>query len=283
MGHAASRRRKAGFDVTGLTGRSRYAMAGFCGEDRLSILGTRVLRSEDPQFLTTGATYTEDLVDERLAGALHATFVRSPIAAATIVSIDASAALEAPGVVAVFTADDIDDVPPPGPAVPDVPGADGPAAARHGHRPLRRRAGRGRAHRRGVSGRGRGRAGRRRVRPADPRRRSARREQRRAPAPPRRRHQHRLEHRARRTGVHPGRREGILRGLRRRRHPGDPEPAGGPGADGVAVGGRSLGDRRGASRRPPDHMARQPGCAGHEALAARNARTRGGATAGHHA
>jgi aerobic carbon-monoxide dehydrogenase large subunit len=87
----------------------------------LSILGTRVLRSEDPQFLTTGATYTEDLVDERLTGALHATFVRSPIAAATIVSIDPSAALESPGVVAVFTAQDLSDVPEQAPPFPMFP------------------------------------------------------------------------------------------------------------------------------------------------------------------
>ena len=41
-----------------------------------SILGTRVLRTEDPGFLTTGAVYTDDLDDERLAGAVHVTFVR---------------------------------------------------------------------------------------------------------------------------------------------------------------------------------------------------------------
>ena len=91
----------------------------------MSILGTRVMRSEDPLFLTVGATYTEDLVDDRLTGALTATFVRSPIAAAKIVSIDASAALEMPGVVAVFTADDLTDVPaqaPPFPMYPAVMG-----------------------------------------------------------------------------------------------------------------------------------------------------------------
>jgi hypothetical protein len=57
-----------------------------------SILGTRVQRTEDPGFLNRGAVYTEDLVDERLTGALHATFVRSPVAHARIVSIDTSAA-----------------------------------------------------------------------------------------------------------------------------------------------------------------------------------------------
>ena len=44
----------------------------------MSILGTRVLRTEDPGFLTTGAVYTDDVVDERLAAACHVFFVRSP-------------------------------------------------------------------------------------------------------------------------------------------------------------------------------------------------------------
>jgi len=77
----------------------------------LSILGTRVLRTEDPKFLTTGGVYTEDLVDERLDGACHVFFVRSPLAHARINSIDVSAALEAPGVVGVYTAADLADLP----------------------------------------------------------------------------------------------------------------------------------------------------------------------------
>jgi carbon-monoxide dehydrogenase large subunit len=72
-----------------------------------SILGTRVLRTEDPGFLTTGAVYTDDLVDERLAGAVHVTFVRSPVAHARIESVDVSGATEMPGVVAVLTAEDL--------------------------------------------------------------------------------------------------------------------------------------------------------------------------------
>jgi aerobic carbon-monoxide dehydrogenase large subunit len=78
----------------------------------VSILGTRVLRTEDPRFLTTGGVYAEDLVDERLAGACHLSFVRSPIAHARITGIDASAALQAPGVVAVFTGADLAELPP---------------------------------------------------------------------------------------------------------------------------------------------------------------------------
>ncbi len=73
----------------------------------MSILGTRVLRTEDPRFLTTGGVYTEDLTDERLAGACHVFFVRSPVAHARISRIDKSAALEAPGVLAVYTAEDL--------------------------------------------------------------------------------------------------------------------------------------------------------------------------------
>jgi carbon-monoxide dehydrogenase large subunit len=81
----------------------------------VSILGTRVLRIEDPRFLTTGGVYTEDVVDERLAGACHVFFVRSPLAHGRILGIDASAALAAPGVIAVFTGADLADLPDIGP------------------------------------------------------------------------------------------------------------------------------------------------------------------------
>src|SRR5579875_3128626 len=75
--------------------------------DGVSILGTRVLRTEDPGFLTTGAVYTEDVQDERLAGACHVHFVRSTVAHAKIGGIDISAAKDAAGVVAVFTGKDL--------------------------------------------------------------------------------------------------------------------------------------------------------------------------------
>jgi aerobic carbon-monoxide dehydrogenase large subunit len=77
----------------------------------VSILGTRVLRTEDPRFLTSGGVYTDDVVDERLAGAYHVFFVRSPVAHARIGGVDVSAALAAPGVVAAFTAADLADLP----------------------------------------------------------------------------------------------------------------------------------------------------------------------------
>jgi len=88
----------------------------------MSIMGTRVVRTEDPLFLTRGATYTDDLVDERLVGALHATFVRSQVAHGRLLSVDASAARGAPGVVAVYTAEDIDLDPLPA-GLPMVPPA----------------------------------------------------------------------------------------------------------------------------------------------------------------
>ncbi len=80
-------------------------------DGQLSILGTRVLRTEDPKFLTTGGVYTEDVVDDRLDGAYHVFFVRSPIAHARVTSVDVSAALAAPGVVAVVTAADLAELP----------------------------------------------------------------------------------------------------------------------------------------------------------------------------
>ena len=74
---------------------------------RGSILGTRVLRTEDPGFLSTGGVYAEDVQDERLAGACHVHFVRSTVAHAKINGIDVSAAREADGVIAVYTGADL--------------------------------------------------------------------------------------------------------------------------------------------------------------------------------
>ncbi|GAB3575387.1 xanthine dehydrogenase family protein molybdopterin-binding subunit [Amycolatopsis endophytica] len=73
----------------------------------MSIVGTRVVRIEDHQLITRGGTYVEDLRVEALTGAVHAMFVRSPVAHARV-TVDASAALDAPGVVAVYTAADLD-------------------------------------------------------------------------------------------------------------------------------------------------------------------------------
>ena len=42
----------------------------------MSILGTRVIRTEDPRLLTSGGVYVDDLREPELAGAVRATFVR---------------------------------------------------------------------------------------------------------------------------------------------------------------------------------------------------------------
>lgn len=87
----------------------------------MSILGSRVLRREDPKFLTSGGIYGEDLA---LDGAVWATFVRSTVAHARIAEIGADDARKAPGVVAVYTGADIDLPPVPAgvPGSPDVMG-----------------------------------------------------------------------------------------------------------------------------------------------------------------
>jgi carbon-monoxide dehydrogenase large subunit len=73
-----------------------------------SILGNRVLRKEDPKFLTTGGVYVDDMLDEPLlVGAVHVTYVRSSVAHAIINSIDTSDAAQMPGVIAVLTGADL--------------------------------------------------------------------------------------------------------------------------------------------------------------------------------
>ena len=69
-----------------------------------SILGNSVLRKEDPGLLAGTNKYTDDL---SYPNAAHVAFVRSPIAHATLGAIDTSAAKGMPGVVAVYTADDL--------------------------------------------------------------------------------------------------------------------------------------------------------------------------------
>ncbi|HZC84543.1 MAG TPA: xanthine dehydrogenase family protein molybdopterin-binding subunit, partial [Rubrobacter sp.] len=70
-------------------------------------MGNSVPRKEDPTLLTGRSNFTDDI---RLPGMLHMAFLRSPYAHAGITSIDASAAREQPGVVAVFTSEDLADV-----------------------------------------------------------------------------------------------------------------------------------------------------------------------------
>jgi carbon-monoxide dehydrogenase large subunit len=68
-------------------------------------VGASVARKEDRRLLTGHGLYVDDVV---LPGMLHAAFLRSELAKATITHLDAAAARELPGVVAVFTWQDFD-------------------------------------------------------------------------------------------------------------------------------------------------------------------------------
>jgi carbon-monoxide dehydrogenase large subunit len=68
-------------------------------------IGRPLLRKEDRRFLTGNGRFLDDIV---VPSALHATFVRSPHAHARIVSIDATAAIAMPGVIAVVTGRDVE-------------------------------------------------------------------------------------------------------------------------------------------------------------------------------
>ncbi len=67
-------------------------------------IGVSVKRKEDIRFITGKGHYVDDI---NRPGQAYAYFLRSPHAHATIDKIDASAALKAPGVVAIFTGEDI--------------------------------------------------------------------------------------------------------------------------------------------------------------------------------
>ncbi len=66
-------------------------------------IGASIKRKEDYRFLTGGGRYTDDM---NLPGQVYAYFVRSPHAHARIRGIDKTAALAAPGVVAIYTGED---------------------------------------------------------------------------------------------------------------------------------------------------------------------------------
>ncbi len=76
------------------------------------LIGKRIKRNEDPRLLTGQALFVDDV---ELPGMLHAAFLRSEYAHARLKGVDVSAALERPGVVAAFTAEDMGDAWSPGP------------------------------------------------------------------------------------------------------------------------------------------------------------------------
>jgi carbon-monoxide dehydrogenase large subunit len=69
-----------------------------------NLIGQAVKRREDYRFLTGAGQYTDDV---QIANQTYAYFLRSPHAHAKIKTIRKDKALKAPGVVAIFTGDDI--------------------------------------------------------------------------------------------------------------------------------------------------------------------------------
>jgi carbon-monoxide dehydrogenase large subunit len=71
---------------------------------RPKIIGARIKRTEDPRLLTGLGAYADD---RQVTRVLHVAFRRSDQSHARIRAIDCAAARQAPGVIAVFTAEDL--------------------------------------------------------------------------------------------------------------------------------------------------------------------------------
>ncbi|HIQ11286.1 MAG TPA: xanthine dehydrogenase family protein molybdopterin-binding subunit, partial [Caldilineales bacterium] len=84
--------------------------------------GKRLKRNEDPKLLTGQALFTDDV---HLPGMLHVAFLRSDYAHGRIKSIDTSFAKDVPGVVAIYTAEDLGDYWQPGPLLVPPPPVEG--------------------------------------------------------------------------------------------------------------------------------------------------------------
>lgn len=87
----------------------------------MSVYGKAIKRKEDPKLITGNGYYTDDI---QLPGMLFAAMKRSPHAHAKIKRIDVSKALEAEGVVAVFTGKDVENHVKPIRSIWLVPGCD---------------------------------------------------------------------------------------------------------------------------------------------------------------
>ena len=129
-------------------------------QTRLPYVGRSLPRLEDRPLVTGQGRFAADI---SFAHQLHMRVVRSAHAHGRIVAIDADAARAAPGVVAVWTAADVAEIPPIDFRLTRIEGLEPyrqPILAA-GPRALCRRAGRGRFRRRPLRGRGRRRPGRR--------------------------------------------------------------------------------------------------------------------------
>jgi carbon-monoxide dehydrogenase large subunit len=84
--------------------------------------GERVRRNEDARLLTGRALFVDDV---HLADMLHVAFLRSDFAHARVTAVDATAARSRPGIVAVFTAEDLGSFWQPGPLLVPPPPIEG--------------------------------------------------------------------------------------------------------------------------------------------------------------
>ncbi len=84
----------------------------------MTLVGERVLRNEDARLLTGRALFVDDV---HLPGMLHVAFLRSDHAHARLRGVDATRARQRPGVVAVYTANDLGDYWKPGPLLVSPP------------------------------------------------------------------------------------------------------------------------------------------------------------------
>jgi len=70
----------------------------------MGLIGERILRTEDPDLVTGRGTFIDNL---DLPGATHVVYVRSPMAHARITQISTTSARSMPGVLGIFTHEDI--------------------------------------------------------------------------------------------------------------------------------------------------------------------------------
>jgi carbon-monoxide dehydrogenase large subunit len=87
-----------------------------------SMIGAAVVRKEDPALLTGRGAYVDDI---RLPGTVHMAYVRSFSAHARVLSVDTGDAANRPGVLGVWSAADLEGLPPIGAA----PGLERPCLA----------------------------------------------------------------------------------------------------------------------------------------------------------
>src|SRR6266481_7201 len=119
----------------------------------MSLIGRSVKRLEDRPLLTGSGRFAADVM---VPDMLYMRVVRSPVAFGRLTGLQIAEALAHPGTVAVWTAQDVADIPPIGFRMTPVPGLEPyrqPVLANGHVRALCRRADRGGVRRRPLHGR----------------------------------------------------------------------------------------------------------------------------------